>query len=169
MRDFSGKGSLWCISNHAQARLSEALERSPPEQLTSLLNLSLLQDSPERFYCDIGKQLIMPSPNYHKQSQNQSKAPKHQHPARSLSALPPVVLPSAIINPKLAQKLTFATRPTPSSHCPSDIDAVNALLSMKSRSASMPARPECAKQGRRKQVFKPPMKKPHLNPSKPFS
>jgi len=165
MRDFSGKGSLWCVSSHVQVKLAEALEKSRPDQFSSLLHSPLLQDSAEP-----AKQL-MSAPTSQSPRQpgpQQAKAAKQQN--RSLSALPAAAHPAAIVNPRLTHKLVLppAARTTATSDCPTDIDAVNALLSMKSRSSSMPSstRPESTKQGRRKQVFKPPMKKPHINPSK---
>jgi len=141
-----------------QAKLAEALEKSRPDQFSSLLQSPLLQDSAEP------TKQPMSAPTSHSPRQpgsQQAKAAKQQN--RSLSALPNAAHPAAIVNPRLKLVLPPAT-----SDCLTDIDAVNALLSMKSRSSSMPSstRPESAKQGRRKQVFKPPMKKPHINPSK---
>ena len=112
---------------------------------------------------------------------------------RSASALN--AAPVTIINPRLTQKLNFSARqqgpkqsvslqtsgvtvsPAALKKCEgnggsglTELEAVKALLSMKSRASSMPSQGADgeaaeAKHGRRKQVFKPPMKKPHINPS----
>lgn len=113
MRDFSGKGSLWCVRGECRGVLLDALDKS------TLLQMSQLQDLVEH--------------------------------SKSSSLTPHIT----ILNPRLAPKAKTLT----------DLDAVNALLSMKSRSSSMPPPiTQTNKQGRRKQVFKPPAKKPHLNP-----
>lgn len=190
MRDFSGKGSLWCTSIEARPILLEimnAIEKSRSNDLSRLLNTPFLQDINEPV-----KQtsIISPTPRI---SKNRSSS--------SLGSAP-----MTIINPRLTHKLTFqknqaitkvshkSLKPqlnsqlaanqqktaksidkTQENNGITDLDAVNALLSMKSRASSMPSHTTsssaaiesaASKPGRRKQVFKPPIKKPHINPSK---
>lgn len=191
MRDFSGKGSLWCISPEVRPKLVEALEKTRTNEFHHLLQIPYLQDINES---------IKPV------SINTSPTPKVSK-NRSTSALNS--MPMTIINPRLTQKLTFSSnqqrqpsvtkvgpkieqiaptvkasknesKPNANSDL-TELDAVKALLSMKSRASSLPSdestqknddcgkmeqvkSSDCARQGRRKQVFKPPMKKPHINP-----
>lgn len=194
MRDFSGKGSLWCINPDTRPKLLEALEKSRTNDLQCLLHVPYLQDISESV-----KPVSINTNPVQKLTKNRS--------ASALSAAP-----MTIINPRLTQKLNFnaqtspkqskvahqslksLSKPAPVVVSPAvlkthrktcqqeqptkgdltDLDAVNALLSMKSRASSMPSQPETdegkasgaveIKQGRRKQVFKPPTKKPHINP-----
>lgn len=143
MRDFSGKGSLWCLRPDARAKLNDALNHRDTSDLIPLLSLSCFKDVSESFKPGI----IQPT-----------KLIKN----RSTSALQSA--PGAMLNPKLTQRLPIQK---PQVNAPTDLDAVNALLSMKCRASSMPASgsSHTTKQGRRKQVFKPPAKKPHINPS----
>lgn len=193
MRDFSGKGSLWCINPDRRPKLLEVLEKTRNNDLQSLLHLPYLQDISESV-----KPVSINTNPVQKLTKNRS--------ASALSAAP-----MTIINPRLTQKLNFnaQTSPTqgkvthqslkslskpapvvvspavlkthrkplqqpPTKSDLTELDAVNALLSMKSRASSMPSQTESdegkasgaveIKQGRRKQVFKPPVKKPHINP-----
>lgn len=192
MRDFSGKGSLWCINPETRPKLIEALERTRTNDLNHLLHVPYLQDISESV-----KPVSVNTNPVQKLTKNRS--------ASTLNAAP-----MTIINPRLTQKLNFNAQTSPNkqtlgkqslkslakqapvvvspavlkthkklqqqqpnSSDLTELDAVNALLSMKSRASSMPNQTESdenkatveAKQGRRKQVFKPPIKKPHINPS----
>lgn len=94
---------------------------------------------------------------------NQPKSPANKSSNTKINVKPTVVVSS----------LAIKNQPKKNENNNSDLtelDAVKALLSMKSRASSMPPsgtdenKNEQIKQGRRKQVFKPPMKKPHINP-----
>lgn len=192
MRDFSGKGSLWCLNPDTRPKLIEALERTRTNDLNHLLHVPYLQDISESV-----KPVSINTNPVHKLTKNRS--------ASALNAAP-----MTIINPRLTQKLNFNAQTSPNKQTPckqslkslakqapvvvspavlkthkkqqqqpnssdlTELDAVNALLSMKSRASSMPSQTESdeskatveVKQGRRKQVFKPPIKKPHINPSR---
>lgn len=192
MRDFSGKGSLWCINPELRPKLIKVLEKTRSNEFYHLIQLPYLQDINESVK-QVAVNTVSPSPKLTKN--------------RSASAIN--TAPLTIINPRLTQKLTFANNQKPASPRQSliskignakpvvispvavatvaksgaklkssnsdltELDAVKALLSMKSRASSMPAHGSgnenqseqlIVKQGRRKQVFKPPMKKPHINP-----
>lgn len=110
--------------------------------------------------------------NFNAQSTSPNKQASGKQSLKSLAKQAPVVVSPAVLK---THKKSFQQQ-QPNSSDLTELDAVNALLSMKSRAPSMPNQPESdenkasgvveVKQGRRKQVFKPPIKKPHINPSK---
>ncbi|CAF0709208.1 unnamed protein product [Brachionus calyciflorus] len=135
MRDFSGKGSLWCINPIYRPMLLDNLNKIG-SCYEKLCLLSCLKDKSESPKSDF----------------NNSRA------SRITQCKP------AVINPKIkivqkAPKITSVKRSSSfarDEEC-TDMDAVNALLSMKSRARSMPA--VDSTKGRRKQLFKPPTRR----------
>ena len=149
MRDFSGKGSLWCVNPSLKTSLAEWLQRTPVHQLNSL---RLLQD-----VCEAPK----PSINNYLKTFRARSTPKTNGAAY---VNPKLVVTSPKITKTCHQSRSASqTLSPPDSDSVTEMDAVNALLTMKSRASSLPACAESrsneARPGRRKQLFKRPTKK----------
>ncbi len=179
MRDFSGKGSLWGISTEYRQTLLECLLKSCQNENHLLKNV-LLKDVNESYKSIQCNNQVKISKNRSASSLNTTTPTvTNSNPTSKLSLPAPMITKinakKSINNSSLLSIKTPETTIVGSNNnanCPNELDAVKALLSMKSRASSMPAQGSRnselnnkIEQGRRKQVFKPPIKKPHLNPS----
>ena len=138
MRDFSGKGSLWCINPEFRPFLIESLLKTPTHEQHKLANIPYLQDV--------------------------SESPKATSSASSICTTKTIINPKIIALTKtkslIHPPITHVRNSSP--QVCSEMDAVNALLSMKSRASSTPifagqrnSLSESNRKGRRKQILKP--------------
>ena len=187
MRDFSGKGSLWCVSQAMRPVLVEALLKARHDE-SQLLNLPHLRDINDQA---VSKTTVGVEAHLSKRLGKNKSASSLSSPFTILnpklitakapsktSPLPPPLITkitSKTGKPGLLSICTGKSNQPPATNGLNELDAVKALLSMKSRASSMPAQSStssllqtsvCDSTGRRKRAFKPPMKKPYLNPSK---
>lgn len=145
MRDFSGKGSLWCINPIYR-----------PMLLDNLAKIGLEYDRLNAIAC---LQDIVESP----------KSDFNSRASRITQCKPAIINPNIKISVSQQPKITSVktknalqrssssvVKNVDASEC-TDMDAVNALLSMKSRASSMPA--VDSRKGRRKQLFRRPTRR----------
>ena len=196
MRDFSGKGSLWCVNPNIRPLIQEALTKTQNyEQIPYLKDV--VTESPKTTTSNNNNN------NNNSQTINQPttvtlnrslinncnnilQANKTNKKRFSIENAKPAILNPKLINrvkPTITQVINRSSSTLSidsnsnsnqqnSDECCTEMDAVNALLSMKARSSSMPVNfnksndnshlnnlESSNRGGRRKQVFKTPIKR----------
>jgi forkhead box protein N len=138
MRDFSGKGSLWCIDPEFRPLLIESLLKTPTHEQHKLANIPFLQDV--------------------------SESPRAAASSSSMGPTKTIINPKMIALSKAKRLVRPPITPVRNSapQVCSEMDAVSALLSMKCRASSTPIcagqrsdLSESNRKGRRKQILKP--------------
>lgn len=161
MRDFSGKGSLWCINPQFRPALIELIHKNDDK----IAGIPFLQDVPETPTNSTPK--VLPSlvsqtiinPKIISQLINRNSliaAASPKNSSSNMSLMPRITTVNKLTSSKPLSKS--------SSH---EMDAVNALLTMKSRSNSsnQAVSSNQEKKGRRKLLLRPPIKNVIITPS----
>ena len=183
MRDFSGKGSLWCINPDVKSALTDQLMKASDHDRCSIPLLCDISETPKPSINNYLK-------TFKSRMSNKTASTPFLNPKLvtkvATSLAPPKITNIIKIQPQSkpsggaklsvqneSSSQTSANPVSPSQDLDdvSEMDAVKALLSMKSRASAVAVKLyerqdeknamdyRTVRPGRRKQLFKPPMKK----------
>lgn len=163
MRDFSGKGSLWCTSATYRAMLLDQLIKT--NDVLKVTSIQCLQDKHESF--KMTNKSNRESPSSAIKSGSSMRFRNNNLPKTNI-IINPLLVNRFVVKPKLTNVSSGKAQHNDIDQC-SELDAVNALLSMKTnslnqinKSSSMTSannkQEDDNKKGRRKSLFRRPVK-----------